>query len=177
MFIDHNQFLEFQNRLNTRKFYRWFWTFWSFYGVGYIVAAMIILLASPEGREVLPAVVIAYFLSWPFIAHFCAWMFPKARPYQRYQFMPVASSVIFSRIHQTPNSFPSRHTMAMAAVSWSIYATFPVLGMIGFLVTVLVGFGRVVLGYHYVSDIVAGLLLGIAAAVISQQVIAPIIFT
>jgi len=70
-----------------------------------------------------------------------------------------------------PHSFPSGH----AARSFLIAVVASGLGPIGFALVLwvwapLVALARVAMGVHYVSDITAGAVLGIAAALISLQV-------
>jgi membrane-associated phospholipid phosphatase len=177
MAFDPAIFLYFQEQLKARPWYRRFWVFWSLYGVGYIVAAIIILSASARGRAVIPGVVIAYFITWPIIAHACYFFYKKQRPYQVIGFVPFASSRFFSRPHHKQNSFPSRHTMAMVAVSMAVIFDFPLLGSIGLVASSFVGLGRIVLGYHYPNDVYAGALIGIVVGIISHFYLAPVIFT
>jgi len=57
-------------------------------------------------------------------------------------------------------SFPSGHTMAAFAVSTVLALHFPALAPALGVVALSIGASRVVLGLHYVSDVVAGALLG-----------------
>ena len=57
-------------------------------------------------------------------------------------------------------SFPSGHTMVAFAVNTVLALHFPVLAPALGLVAFSIGASRVVLGLHYVSDVVAGALLG-----------------
>ncbi|HEY9110742.1 MAG TPA: phosphatase PAP2 family protein [Rhodanobacteraceae bacterium] len=64
-------------------------------------------------------------------------------------------------------SFPSGHTLH--AISFTIVAVgwFPLLALLLIPFTVLVAMSRVVLGLHYPSDVVAGLLIGAALGTFS----------
>jgi undecaprenyl-diphosphatase len=57
-------------------------------------------------------------------------------------------------------SFPSGHTMSAFAVSTVLAIHFPALAPALGVVALGIGASRVVLGLHYVSDVVAGALLG-----------------
>ncbi|HNW79764.1 MAG TPA: phosphatase PAP2 family protein, partial [Candidatus Competibacteraceae bacterium] len=67
-------------------------------------------------------------------------------------------------------SFPSGHTLH--AVSFSIIAVYyyPVLAWLVLPFTVLVALSRLVLGLHYPSDVLAGILLGAALASLTLQI-------
>ncbi|ORB11417.1 phosphatase PAP2 family protein [Mycobacterium noviomagense] len=72
-------------------------------------------------------------------------------------------------VHASSSSFPSGHAVgAMAVVLALLTMLFPILGRsmrvvaaaVGVLIVVAVGFGRVALNVHHVSDVVAGWALG-----------------
>ncbi len=58
-------------------------------------------------------------------------------------------------------SFPSGHTSASVLFASFVFFVKPELGLLAFTWAGLVGISRVVLGVHYPSDIVAGVLLGL----------------
>jgi undecaprenyl-diphosphatase len=57
-------------------------------------------------------------------------------------------------------SFPSGHTMAACAATSVLALQFPPLAPLLALLALAIGASRVVLGLHYVSDVVAGAVLG-----------------
>ena len=91
----------------------------------------------------------------------------RARPYD-------AMAGVHVLVDRTTDfSFPSDHATAVGAVAaglwfanrrWGIIATFLALWM---------AFTRVYVGAHYLSDVVAGLVLGAAVATAGQAVIVP----
>ena len=59
-----------------------------------------------------------------------------------------------------PYSFPSGHTGAALAVSLTIFSYLPAFGAGLIALSMLIGFSRVYLGVHFVSDVLAGGLIG-----------------
>lgn len=59
-----------------------------------------------------------------------------------------------------PYSFPSGHTGASLAVALAVYSYLPAYGAILLACSLLIGFSRVYLGVHFVSDVLAGALIG-----------------
>ncbi|MDQ3018655.1 MAG: phosphatase PAP2 family protein, partial [bacterium] len=98
------------------------------------------------------------------------------RPYQKYKFAPITSR-FFSLRTVKPNSFPSRHTTAFASVSAVVLLFNPIVGLALYAVTVMTGIGRIILGYHYPTDIVGGLTLGTLIGVITVYLGAFLLFT
>lgn len=72
----------------------------------------------------------------------------------------------FVSFHYDIYSFPSGHSARLAALAMGTVLVYPILGGFLWLVTLTVAAARVVVGVHYVSDIVAGLGLGILVALL-----------
>ncbi len=69
-----------------------------------------------------------------------------------------------------PHSFPSGHAARTAMLTVIAFGAGPLwLGILLFIWTLLVGLARVWMGVHYLSDILAGILLGILAGVVVLQ--------
>ncbi|MBS4960326.1 MAG: phosphatase PAP2 family protein [Clostridiales bacterium] len=76
----------------------------------------------------------------------------RPRPFDELPIHPFSS-------HGSGQSFPSRHTASAVIISLAIYNLNPILGTILFLISVLVGIGRIFLGLHYATDIVGAIFI------------------
>lgn len=79
---------------------------------------------------------------------------------------PFTLDMVAARIDEplTQYSFPSSHSSVAFAIAMSLTLAHPWLGAIAFVLAFLIGLSRVAVGVHYPTDILAGALLGIAAA-------------
>lgn len=124
----------------------------------YIVSA-VLFLWTPLGRQVGYSVAVSLFIAWGICAQVCASLFPLRRPYQMYGFTPLAGRGVFSRVDANHDSFPSGHTVALAVATIFLFIVSVPLGILSLCVLGLSACARVVLGYHHVVDITAGMLL------------------
>lgn len=122
-------------------------------GWGWVALIPVLAASGEPGRAALRAGVGAAALS---IAAFTALKraFKRPRPCQihPHPLFPVRPPDQFS--------FPSGHTMSAFAVSTVLALQFPPLAPVLGLLAFSIGASRVVLGLHYVSDVVVGALLG-----------------
>jgi undecaprenyl-diphosphatase len=70
-----------------------------------------------------------------------------------------------------PFSFPSGHTAAATALAASATMARPLVGLLAVPLAVLVGYSRVRLRVHYVSDVLAGALLGLGGALVAARLV------
>ncbi len=171
--MDDQFYLNQQKLLNASKAYRNFWRFWGIYSVLAVFAAGFYLLIIGQWRQVILALA-AFVLARLIISPLVYLAYRKPRPYQRLHFVPQRS-VLFSEPTTKANSFPSDHAASFAAVAVVVYWFFPVLGLILLAMTLINGWARVVLGYHYVLHVLAGWLVGLASALAIILWLAPII--
>jgi membrane-associated phospholipid phosphatase len=67
----------------------------------------------------------------------------------------------------TDYSFPSNHTVAAAALAMGVYLLHRRLGLVAAALALLEGFTRVYLGMHYPHDVLAGLVVGAGATLVT----------
>jgi len=77
--------------------------------------------------------------------------------------------------HKTDASFPSDHASASFAIAVAVLLIDPLVGVAFVVLAVLIAVGRVVVGEHYPGDVLAGALIGSAAAVVVVQLARPAI--
>lgn len=82
------------------------------------------------------------------------------RPYEKYECEPLIKR------DKKGRSFPSRHVFSAAIIAVSVAAVFHTLGIVLFAAALLIGFLRVVLGVHFIKDVIFGLVLGIALGLV-----------
>lgn len=82
------------------------------------------------------------------------------RPYEKYGFSPLIKKESKGR------SFPSRHAFSAAIIAFNIGAVCLPLGIAVGAVTLIIAFLRVVLGVHFIKDVVFGIIAGIALGAI-----------
>jgi undecaprenyl-diphosphatase len=70
-----------------------------------------------------------------------------------------------------PFSFPSGHAAAATALAASATLARPVLGILAVPLALLVGYSRVRLHVHYLSDVLAGALLGLGGAIVAARLV------
>lgn len=91
----------------------------------------------------------------------------RPRPYEAFEIPPVIKK------DTKGNSFPSRHVFSatMIAMTFILHSPFFVLGLIFLGVSIVLAVVRVVSGVHYISDVVAGILVAVVAAVVGYLII------
>lgn len=157
------KYKNFQTRLASSKLFRYFWQFWSNYALVFFLIAAIVVARNPlyrvQWKEVLFISGISFVIARGILVTLINLFYKKQRPYQEFNFTPITSK-LFSWKTNIPNSFPSRHTTAYFSIAAVVALFFPWLGLGLIIASLLAGIGRVVLGYHWPTDIVAGALLG-----------------
>ncbi len=154
------QYASWQMRLGKRKLLRALVIFFGIYSVLYFFVVAALLLYLREYKVIVYAG-IAFFLARVVLTELIVRLFKRQRPYQLFKFEPIKFSWLLSFKSDAPASFPSGHAVGMAAISAVLYVYDFRLGIVGFAMTLLAGLSRVVMGYHYPSDILFGFVLGI----------------
>ena len=91
----------------------------------------------------------------------------RPRPYEKFEIPPVIPK------DTKGNSFPSRHVFSatMIAVTFMMIPSFTGLGCVFFVVSLALAVIRVVSGVHFISDVIAGVLVAVAAGIVGYLVI------
>ncbi len=62
-------------------------------------------------------------------------------------------------------SFPSRHTFSAFIIAFCVFSRFPILGVILLFLSLTLGVCRILLGVHFIKDIVAGFLFAFVSSI------------
>ena len=129
-------------------------------GDGVFWYGLMLTLIAWYGREALPAVLhmIVAGLAGTLIYKWLKGTTERPRPYQ------ACPSICCLTAPLDRFSFPSGHTLHAVVFSLVATAYYPALGWLVGPFTALVALSRLVLGLHYVSDVLVGALLGAAVA-------------
>ena len=99
------------------------------------------------------------FALFPLIELFCVTKFRdkinRPRPFDVLDVTPLEE-------HSSGHSFPSLHCSSSFVITMALFYIHPVLGIIGLVVSIFVAVSRLLSGVHYPSDILAGILIGLA---------------
>ena len=90
------------------------------------------------------------------VAHVLGRLWPRPRPFIAMHVAPLFP-------HGTDTSFPSPTVAVIAAVACVAWLAWPALGRVLAIATAVTAFGCVYVDVHWLSDVVAGAALGVAA--------------
>ena len=93
-------------------------------------------------------------------------MINRPRPYEVFDVSPVIKK------ETKGQSFPSRHVFSatIIALTFLLHSPFFVLGVLFLILSLLLAVVRVASGVHYISDVVAGIVVAVVAAVLGYLV-------
>jgi undecaprenyl-diphosphatase len=117
------------------------------------------VFATPRIRRAAVAAVLSAGLAL-LVAHFVAAAVDRARPFVDH---PHAHLFL---AHAADPGFPSDHATGAFAIAFALVLRDRICGMVALALALLLSVGRVALGVHYPSDVFAGAVLGLAAALV-----------
>ncbi len=89
------------------------------------------------------------------------------RPYEVYDFYSTPPKA------RAGLSFPSRHTFLVFAVAVGSFPLFPIVSAVLFLFGIILAVARVLLGIHFIRDVIAGALLGALSSLLGLLILSP----
>lgn len=157
--VEQRMFKWINGRLHNR-----FFNFWLYYvthlgGATFTITSTLLiwLLAPSPWAKTGASALIALAISHIPVA-IVKKLYPRVRPY-----ITLPGTNTF-RNPLTDHSFPSGHTTAIFSVTIPFMAQTPMLTCILLPLSCIVGLSRIYLGLHYPSDVLAGAIIGSAAA-------------
>lgn len=118
----------------------------------YVVAALALAYGAWQGWETFERIVLSFSLAW-LITLWLQLFFRRERPYQQ------DGTPLINLVFKTAG-FPSGHTTMSFGFASAVFWSHPTLGAILGVLSLLVGLGRVWVGVHYLTDILAGAVVG-----------------
>lgn len=171
--MENNRYLYWQEQLKARRLYRYFWVFCGIYSILALFGIGFYLLIYGQWRPV-ALVLIVFVIARAIISPLIFLIYKRQRPYQKYNFFTTYSWLLSRRTGKF-TSFPSDHAMSVAAICFVLWHFYPVLGPFFLLLVILNGWARVVLGYHYWTDVLAGWILGVLCGWLVILTLAPML--
>jgi undecaprenyl-diphosphatase len=124
-----------------------------------LAVVALFLLAGPRIRRAAVAAGLSAGLAL-LVGHFVAAAVDRARPFVDHPHVHLFLS------HAADPGFPSDHATGAFAIAFALVLRDRVLGIVALALALVLSFGRVALGVHYPSDVFAGAVLGLAAALV-----------
>jgi len=127
------------------------------WGIAWILACLVLLIW-PENRRTVELCFITLLFTTILGEHILKRLFKRQRPYVTHA--PISLTI------RTPSgfSFPSGHTASSVACARILSSINPLVAWLAYGYAALMGMSRVYLKAHYVTDVIAGGLIGIICA-------------
>ena len=120
--------------------------FFGKYGIFLLI--VISLINYKKERKTLIAFILSTIVSYAISAFYYT-----PRPFVKESFAPLIA-------HSANSSFPSKNASVGFSLSFSTFKTSNMLGMVSLAIAILMSVGRVYAGIHYLTDIIAGVVIG-----------------
>lgn len=159
--IDENISVKFNKLISDSNINHIFWKYSAEYlTYAYPIFFVYLWFLYPKLREVSLRTAVVGIIGWKIVAPLVAYFFFRPRPVD--VGILGEKEVLFKR---PSYSFPSDHAIFLFSVATGFYAAgYKQLGITLYLVAIFITFSRVVVGVHFVGDIIVGALIGIFIA-------------
>ncbi|HEX3099762.1 MAG TPA: phosphatase PAP2 family protein [Patescibacteria group bacterium] len=178
--ISEKNYLDFQKHIDRSVLYKYFWIFWGNYAFIIFVLVGGYIFAKPELHENWQALiglsVLSFVISRGVVVSLINQFVKRVRPYQRYNTKPEETK-FFSFRDKVHDSFPSRHTAAYFSVAAVVFYFYPILGAILIGTSIVAGVARVIMGWHWPTDILGGAIIGSGVAYLTIHFASQLFFT
>lgn len=136
-----------------------------------MVVGMLVFIfyAAHTNRErifVAAEMLLAFILSRGIITTTIHYLAQRARPFETLGFTPPFFPV-------TSGAMPSGHTSALFSIAFIMFTLDARWGIVYLILSLLVGLGRVFVGVHWPSDILVGILVGLASGFFVYKLLSP----
>lgn len=177
-------YIKYQEKLKTHPLFRSWWVFWSNYSAVPISLITVLLFFYYAKQQkvyffYLIALIVAAVLIRFGLIKLINYIKPRRRPYQVHNFQPITTG-FFSAYSTQPDSFPSRHLAVLTVIFVGLIYFLPHTSLLTagsatlLICLLLTGAGRVILGYHYISDVIVGFFLSLICAPIILAILTSI---
>lgn len=130
------------------------------------IGVCILLLCIPKSRKTGIAASLSLALNGLITNVWLKNVIGRVRPFVRFTELTVLTTI------PSDTSFPSGHTAASFAVAAGVYmAGWKKTGTAMYIFAALIGFSRLYLGVHFVSDVIGGAIVGILCAWVIRKII------
>ncbi len=171
-----NFFLSQQKKINKSFLYKEFLVLFAAYAIVFYSLAVAWHAYHNKSLLFLGILILAILISRFIISETIHRLTKRARPYQKYGFKPV-ESILFTFRHKQHDSFPSDHELIMTFCAVAMYQIWPRLLIAALILGPLMGLARVVLGFHYITDLIGGVVLGILLGLLFNILVVTPFFT